>query len=169
MSAPARPQPRTLNVPCKAILCPTDASSTGNLAVPVAYRLCAEGGTVHLLHICEPPYLGNPLYGPYTVGYMPTPEDTREGEKRILQQMHGLEPKWALQQGIRTEFHMVHGVEVARVIEEESRKLGVEAVVMGTHGRTGLSRVLMGSVATDVLRRHGIPVILVHQALADGK
>ena len=40
-----------------------------------------------------------------------------------------------------------------------------EAVVLGTHGRTGLGRILMGSVATDVVKKKGLPVILVHQDL----
>ena len=37
-----------------------------------------------------------------------------------------------------------------------------EGVVVGTHGRTGLGLILMGSVATDVVRKQGLPVILVH-------
>ena len=49
-----------MKVPFQRILCPTDLSDTGNLAIPVAYRLAGNGARVHLLHVCEPPYLGNP-------------------------------------------------------------------------------------------------------------
>ena len=149
-------------VPFASVLCPTDLSETGDAAIAVAYRLAGDGGRVHLVHICEPPFLGNPLYGPYVQGYVPTPEETKAGEDRAMQRMHRLVPDDAKARGVHTEFHLVHGVNVANVIEEETRRLGCDVVVMGTHGRTGLGRILMGSVATDVVKKHGLPVILVH-------
>ena len=154
-----------MKVPFQRILCPTDLSDTGNLAIPVAYRLAGNGARVHLLHVCEPPYLGNPLYGPFVQGYVPSPEDTKAGEEKILKKLHRLVPEGALAEGIRTEFHLVHGVDVAKVIEDETHRFEAEAVVLGTHGRTGLGRILMGSVATDVVKKKGLPVILVHQDL----
>ena len=157
-----------MKVPFQRVLCPTDLSDTGNLAIPVAYRLAGNGARVHLVHVCEPPYLGNPLYGPFVQGYVPTPEDTKEGEEKILKKMHRLVPEDALADGIRTEFHLVHGVDVAKVIEEEANRFEVECVILGTHGRTGLGRILMGSVATDVVKKKGLPVILVHQDLPQG-
>ena len=154
-----------MRVPFQKILCPTDLSETGNLAIPVAYRLAGNGARVHLLHVCEPPYLGNPIYGPFVQGYVPTPEDTQTGEDRVLKKMHRIVPEEALSAGIRTEFHLVHGVDVAKGIEDEAGRFDVDVVVLGTHGRTGLGRILMGSVATDVVKKKGLPVILVHQDL----
>ncbi len=49
--------------------------------------------------------------------------------------------------------------EIIRLAEEES----VDLIVMGTHGRTGLVRLLMGSVAQTVVRRAGCPVLTVKQ------
>jgi len=40
-------------------------------------------------------------------------------------------------------------------------EIGADAIVMGTHGRTGLTRAVIGSVADRVLRRADVPVILV--------
>jgi nucleotide-binding universal stress UspA family protein len=156
----------TMNVPFQRVLCPTDLSETGNLAIPVAYRLAGNGARVHLIHVCEPPYLGNPLYGPFVQGYVPSPEDTKEGEEKILKKMHRLVPEDALANGIRTEFHLVHGIDVGNVIEDEAKRFEAEVVILGTHGRTGLGRILMGSVATDVVKKKGLPVILVHQDVA---
>jgi len=133
----------------------------------VAYRLAGNGARVHLLHVCEPPYLGNPIYGPFVQGYVPTPEDTQTGEDKVLSKLHRLVPEDALGDGIRTEFHLVHGVDVAKVIEDEAARFDVDVVVLGTHGRTGLGRILMGSVATDVVKKKGLPVILIHQDLKD--
>ncbi len=153
----------TLAPPFGSILCPTDLSETGNLAIAVAYQLAADGGRVHLLHVCEPPYLGNPLYGPFVQGYAPTPEETVQGEERVLRKLHQVEPE--LERDVHTEFHLVHGVNVAATIEAEAQRLKSDVVVLGTHGRTGLGRILMGSVATDVVKKKGLPVILVHQDL----
>lgn len=153
--------------PYDSVFCPTDLSDTGNSAVPTAYRLAADGGRVHLVHICEPPFLGNPLYGPYVQGYVPTPEETKAGEQQALERLHTLVPAEAEARGVHTEFHLVHGVNVATVIEEESSRLGAEVVVMGTHGRTGLGRILMGSVATDLMKRRGFDVVLVRADAPD--
>jgi nucleotide-binding universal stress UspA family protein len=159
---PRKPQGR-LRAPFKSLLCPTDLSSTGRLAIDVAYQLAKEGARIHLLHVCEPPYLGNPLYGPFVQGYVPTSEDTQHGEEKVLSKLRHLVPEDAQERSIRTEFHLVHGVDVAKVIEEEARRFDVDVVVMGTHGRTGLGRILMGSVATDVVKKRGLPVVLVHE------
>ena len=154
------PEPKP-TAPYASVFCPTDLSETGNAAIPAAYRLAADGGRVHLVHICEPPFLGNPLYGPYVQGYVPTPEETKAGEQKALERLHTLVPASAEGRGVQTEFHLVHGVNVANVITEESARLGTQVVVMGTHGRTGLGRILMGSVATDLMKKHGFDVVLV--------
>jgi nucleotide-binding universal stress UspA family protein len=151
-----------MQIPFHCALCPTDLSETGNAAVDVAYRLVGQGGTVHLLHVGEPPYLGNPLYVQYVQGWMPDPEDVEAGEERVRAKLHRLPPEDALSRGIRTEYHVIHGVNVAGEIEHLAREIGVDAVVMGSHGRTGLGRLVMGSVASEVIRRDGLPVILVH-------
>ncbi|HET8541291.1 MAG TPA: universal stress protein [Anaeromyxobacter sp.] len=48
-------------------------------------------------------------------------------------------------------------VEIARFADEE----GIDLVVLGTHGRTGLSRLVLGSVAERVLRRAPVPVLVI--------
>lgn len=159
---PRKPRNR-LRVPFKSMLCPTDLSSTGGLAIDVAYQLAGPGARIHLLHVCEPPHLGNPLYGPFVQGYVPSSEDTQHGEERVLAKLRRLVPDAAPDRSIRTEFHLVHGVDVAKVIEDEAARFDVDVVVMGTHGRTGLGRILMGSVATDVVKKRGLPVVLVHE------
>lgn len=48
-----------------------------------------------------------------------------------------------------------------RAIVEKADEIGADAIVMGTHGRTGLARAVIGSVADRVLRRADMPVVLV--------
>lgn len=151
-----------MRFPLQTVLCPTDLSDIGDAAIPLAYRIVGSGGTVHLMHVCEPPHLGNPLYGQYVQGYVPTPEELAAGQERVKRRLHQLAPDGATADNIRTQFHLVEGVNPADVIIEQARRLEVEAVIMGTHGRTGLGRLLMGSVAAEVVKRDGVPVILMH-------
>ena len=46
-------------------------------------------------------------------------------------------------------------------IVKKAEEIGADAIVMGTHGRTGLSRAVIGSVADRVVRNAGVPVVLV--------
>jgi nucleotide-binding universal stress UspA family protein len=64
---------------------------------------------------------------------------------------------------IRFEHRLVQGTaseEIVRMADE----VGVDLIVMGTHGRTGLSRVLMGSVAELVMRHASCPVLTIKHA-----
>jgi nucleotide-binding universal stress UspA family protein len=162
------PEEDTMKVPFRCVLCPTDLSPIGNLAAPVAYRLAGEGAVVHLAHVCEPPFLGNPLYTQFVQGYVPTPEEIEAGEERVRQALHRLPPENALELGIRTEYHHPHDISVADVIERLAREVEADVVVLATRGRTGLGRLMMGSVASDVVKKEGLPVILVHQDLSEG-
>jgi nucleotide-binding universal stress UspA family protein len=156
--------------PFQTILCPTDASPAGDWAASLAYMLVAGGGTVHLLHVSEPPFLGNPMYAQYAAGYVPSPEDQKKGEERVKKQMHALKAKDADARGVRTEIHVVQGVNVANVIVDEAKRLKASAIVLGTHGRTGLGRLVFGSVATAVLGKGpSVPVILARAPAAAKK
>ena len=153
-----------MKLPFAVVMCPTDLSDTGNRAIALAYRVAAPNGTVHLVHVCEPPHLGNPLYEQYVHGYVPTPEELESGRERVKQQLHQLQPDGALEDGIRTEYHLIEGVNVADSIRDKAKELEADVVVMGTHGRSGLGRLIMGSVATDVVSGHELTVILVSEA-----
>ena len=152
-----------MQVPFRSILCPTDLSETGNRAVPLAIHLAADEGEIHLLHVGEPAFLGNPLYNQFAVGYVPTPEERQAGEDRVREQLQELAPEGGLPRSISLHLHVVHAISVSDAIEQEAGRLGVEVVVMGTHGRTGLGRLVMGSVATEVVGKESMPVILVHE------
>lgn len=70
--------------------------------------------------------------------------------------------------GVRAETAMVEsrGRPVSDVILADARKWRAEAIVMGTHGRRGLKRLLLGSDAEGVLREAGVPVLLVRGTAA---
>ena len=70
------------------------------------------------------------------------------------------------QPGLEVTPHMVRGLAPAEVIVETASNLGSELIVMGTHGRRGLSHLLLGSVAERVVRTSKVPVLTV-RASAD--
>jgi nucleotide-binding universal stress UspA family protein len=62
--------------------------------------------------------------------------------------------------GVKTRTEVRFG-EPKQVIPEAAEALGADAIVMATHGRSGLSRLVFGSVASAVLQHGGRPVLLV--------
>lgn len=144
--------------PFATIVCPTDLSETGDSAVPVAFALVAAGGTVHLLHVAVPAFALSPLDGMPVVPVPVSAEGLETMERRVRQRLERLVPAAARE--VKVECHVVHDTDPAATIGREAGRLAADAIVIGTHGRTGLGRVLMGSVATDVLRHASVPVLL---------
>jgi nucleotide-binding universal stress UspA family protein len=133
-------------------LFPTDFSHLSDAALDHATTLAREtGATLLVLHVEEPPlaYGGGELY--YGV-----PEPNTEALKKMLEKIKPADPK------VPFVHRMVTGdpaTEIVRVANEESADL----IVMSTHGRSGLTRVLMGSVAELVVRRAACPVLTFKQ------
>lgn len=63
--------------------------------------------------------------------------------------------------GISAAVEVVASPNPAQAIVQKAEEIGADAIVMGTHGRTGLVRTVIGSVADRVLRHSSIPVVLV--------
>ncbi len=139
------------------ILFPTDFSTTANEALRMAVSLARENGAKLLIvHVEEPPlaYGGGDMY--YGV---PTP--SIDQIKTMLAEIDPGAPD------VEVERHLVTGEPadaIVRLAEEEKADL----IVMSTHGRTGLTRLLMGSVAETVVRRAACPVLTVkHPAVEE--
>jgi nucleotide-binding universal stress UspA family protein len=132
----------------KKILFPTDFSHTGDAALSLATVLARDtGATLIIVHIEEAPnvYAGGEFY--YGIPNPPTEE-----LKRMLEEVKPDDPS------VRYEHRLLTGdpaSAIVRLAEEED----VDMIVMGTHGRTGIIRVLMGSVAEVIVRRAKCPVI----------
>jgi nucleotide-binding universal stress UspA family protein len=86
-----------------------------------------------------------------------------------------LQQKWAQEQMQRVEERLadlqhqtivMHGRDVWSTVEANLEQLGSDLIVLGTHGRTGLRKILMGSVAERVLRSAPVPVMTVGTGVA---
>ena len=140
----------------KTILFPTDFSLASDAALPHAEALAKQSGTrLLIVHVEEPPlaYGGGELY--YGL-----PEPSSERILKMLEDIKPADPK--LPFAHRLTMGDPAG-EVVRIAGDE----GCEMIVMGTHGRTGLSRLLMGSVAEQIVRRAPCPVLIYRETAAN--
>lgn len=64
--------------------------------------------------------------------------------------------------GVAYVHHVFVGDDAAKVLVQFVRENDIDEVIMGSHGRSGLTQILLGSVAREVLRDAGIPVTLVN-------
>lgn len=134
----------------RKILYPTDFSTAGQTALEMATALARDrGATLVIMHVEEPPmaYGGGELY--YGLA-----EPGREEIKQMLGDVVPTDPTVAY------EHRLVIGSSASSIVEMAERE-GAELIVMATHGRTGLFRVLMGSVAEEVVRKAKCPVLTV--------
>lgn len=134
----------------KKILFPTDFSDYGQEALRWATSLARDSGaTLIIAHVEEPPmaYGGGEMY-------LPAEEGDREELRRSLVKIVPSDP------GVRFEHKLLAG-EPATAIVEAAEEENADLIVLGTHGRTGLTRLLMGSVAEAVVRRARCPVLTV--------
>jgi len=67
--------------------------------------------------------------------------------------------------GLSADIRVLKG-EAHKVIAEQATSWGADLIIMGSHGRSGLHRLIMGSVAEEVFRASDIPVLLVKQDAA---
>jgi nucleotide-binding universal stress UspA family protein len=142
----------------KKILFATDFSPASETALKYATSLARDSGALLLIaHIEElpMPYAGGEMY--FAQPEYPNPE--------VKKMLDAVVPP---DKSVKYEHRLIMGTaadDIVRVADEE----GVDLIVIGTHGRTGLMRVLMGSVAESVMRLATCPVLTVKQAHANDK
>ncbi|MBL8796775.1 MAG: universal stress protein [Planctomycetia bacterium] len=132
------------------ILHPTDFSERSDHAFKLACALARDhGALLTIAHVLAPPVVV-PVDGVVPV----IPEDLEDQARARLLQVVPTDPK------VRVERKLVLG-DASHEIIALANQLRCDLIVLGTHGRTGLGRLLMGSVAETVLRKAECPVLTV--------
>jgi len=131
---------QTIPVLAQALVA-TDLSQFANRAVPYAFALTQSAGEVHLLHVVK--------------------EDAELDEADLLRQLASLAPAGA-RQAVRA--HVVRGDDTATTIAQCAARFGVDVICIASHGRSGITRALVGSVADRLLRVTRLPVLVLRPA-----
>lgn len=143
------------------ILVPIDGSKTSDHALREALKLADAKTLLHLVHVVEEVY---PLdaEGYAFIDYVALKEAARHSGERQLAKAKSI----AEQSGAKLDTVLIEaaGERVASVIEKEALSWSADLIVIGTHGRSGFSRLLFGSVAEGVVRAATVPVLLVRSA-----
>jgi len=137
----------------ESILLPTDGSAGIERVIDHAVELArVHDATIHALYVIDATsFTGLPM------------ETSWEGVRQVLES----EGETALDQvrrlvpeDVPIETHTVEGTPSTEIVRH-TREKPVDTVVMGTHGRGGIDRLLLGSVAERVVRKSAVPVVTI--------
>jgi universal stress protein A len=136
-------------------LVPVDFSAYSDYALDYALALAPKlQARLTLLHILQPLAVGGADMGlglPYAY-IQQLEEETRQSMQKCLDRVNAT--------GLKGEGMVVHGIPWHEIVDI-ARSRRHDLIIMGTHGRTGLQHVLLGSVAEKVARLAPCPVLVV--------
>jgi nucleotide-binding universal stress UspA family protein len=141
-----------VRIEIKNILYLTDFSEPSEAALPFATAMARKyGATVHALHVVVPvPYV---FTAPETIA------DSIAVEEEIAEaDMQSLDSRL---NGVSHQTIIERGPALWCVIENAIESTDADMIVLGTHGRTGAQKFLLGSVAEEVFRRSPVPVLTI--------
>ena len=134
----------------KKIICPVDFSGLSRKALSYANEFAKlSGGEVFLVGVVE----NDP-----TINYSHGLETERAEEEKKLaalieeEQMHGIVADYVIYEGFAEE-----------CILDYAKRKEADIIIMGSHGRRGLQRMILGSVAEHVIRRAPCPVLVIKE------
>ncbi|HEU0234557.1 MAG TPA: universal stress protein [Gallionella sp.] len=142
----------------RRILVPIDGSATSERALQEAIRLADGKARLRVVYVLEEIF---PLdaEGYAFIDYAALQEAVRHtGERTLAQAAAKIQ-----QSGMTAEAALLEasGERIASVIKDDALHWQADLIVIGTHGRSGLSRLLLGSVAEGVVRGASVPVLLI--------
>lgn len=147
----------------KKILLPTDFSEPAEKAILYACELAERfGSELHLLHVVHDLTTDIPDFGmgvafPGYVDQLPLQqEQLKEAAQQHLRQVLPADYR----PHVETQFATRQGPAFLEIIGY-ARDYDIDLIVLGTHGRTGLSHALLGSVAEKVVRKAPCPVLTI--------
>ena len=141
------------------LLIPLDGSRLAEAVLPIATELASRfDSRLTLLSVTRPPYVAVDMSGYAYVDVIGELRDQAyaEAEEYLRKRQRELQ-----QQGHKVEIQLVEGEPVAEMILRFVANSDVDMIVMSTHGRSGISRWVYGSVADKVLQHASVPVLLV--------
>jgi nucleotide-binding universal stress UspA family protein len=143
----------------KKILVPLDLSPASEAVLEPAIALATlHGATLELANVVEPVVGIPPSPFPFPVGAMTEVDQQhrQEGERGLAAVAERIAAR-----GVSTSYTLLAGSSVASAVLEHAESTHADLVALAAHGRGGLRRALLGSVADKILRGTGVPVLIV--------
>jgi nucleotide-binding universal stress UspA family protein len=142
----------------RKILVPVDGSTASQRGLAEAIKLAkALAASLSLVHVVDEFVM--------TVAYSPAPYEPNFNEalRKLGESTLKKAEEAVIAQGLKPEVELIEmiGGRAADKIVEKAQRSGADLIVMGTHGRRGVRRLVMGSDAELVLRGAPVPVLLV--------
>lgn len=143
----------------KRILVPVDGSAAAKLALLEAIKLVKAGsGKLRIVHVVDEFVTDGLLEGIYSVALV---EALRAGGRQTLDDCIAVVRAQALEP--ESELLQTFGHRVAYHIVQQAKDWSADLIAMGTHGRRGIKRLVMGSDAEMVLRTAPVPLLLLRE------
>ena len=147
-----------MNANITRILVPTDFSATADAALDYAKGLATKlGACLHVLHVLEDAYVGGSFAGEL---YVPESPNLRAMMVKEAEDLLGHRVSPQDRELLKAETAVVVGRSFKAIVDyaQEHR---ADLIVIGTHGRTGMAHLLLGSVAERIVRTAPCPVLTV--------
>lgn len=144
----------------RRVLVPVDMSELSERAIHEATSLLGKGGVLQLLHVCAPFMPAALDYGALTMVPPPSPEEDARVKADIERRLRALAAE-AEAEGLEVHVEAVSAFNPTEQICAAAERLESDAICISTHGRSGLSKLVLGSVAEGVIRLANVPVLVV--------
>jgi universal stress protein A len=150
-----------MNDSIQRILFPTDFSESARQAQDYACSMASKfAAELHVLHVVSDPAPLPPITGfPTSLQNDPLPQIIRDAENHLSNQLEDALKK--ISRALRVVRVVRAGDAVPQIIDY-AQSHEIDLIILGTHGRTGLSQLLIGSVAEKVVRLAACPVMTIH-------
>jgi nucleotide-binding universal stress UspA family protein len=146
----------------RQILVPTDFSDCSNEALKYASNLASDtGARICIVHVDEFLDAAVPAIPSVEGGYLVEAAWDTKRQEDVKAKLAKVVPTVS---NVKYDQHYLMGSPQNEILQIANEQ-GVDLIVMGSHGRTGISRLLMGSVAEAVMRRANCPVLVVKRPM----
>jgi nucleotide-binding universal stress UspA family protein len=142
------------------VLAATDFSALGDRAIPYAFSVLGRGGQVCLVHVTSPHGGPNPLPG-RSERKRPTRREHAKQLQDCVARLRALIPAEAEGRGIGTQIEVLEHRDPAVAICQMAERWGADLLCLGSHGRSGAAKAILGSVAQEVLHRGRRPLLII--------
>jgi nucleotide-binding universal stress UspA family protein len=141
----------------RRVLLPTDGSDISIAAADAAIAIAKlANAPLHVVYVLEPyPFTG--IGSVRREGF----DDYMAASRQVAAQAFERIVKAADAQGVKCETLAVEHAQAAVGIVEAAESTGANLIAMGSHGRSGLAKLVLGSVASKVLQLSPVPVLIV--------